>query len=530
MSSLLSVDYDLKESLLSSASFLAIFISFSVIYLIREAYRSNFPRVEGVPEVPGGLPFVGHLHLLGGRSGRNDSTVFTDWSKKLNSPIAQCRLGDQRTVIFSDYAMIKDLWVGQSSALIHRPHQPGFVDKLGVDLTGSPMTDQIRRCRAAGMRALGKHMWPKYYHLVEPSSAKLIQNIYEKGNNGQLPVDTYYHLRHVVFDLCLSLTYGARFGEVDDDFMIRFIKSINDISAVRSSTETYRHFVPLLRLMPESTSETIKAERVRAKHVDVLFKGYQDRVARGENADCIVASLGADKLTEEEIHGTCLSLLQAAPDTVASGVYQTLAWLSTPAGRPTQKAAYEAILEAYGGDRDLAWKMAFREDRAPLITSMNKETLRYYVFGPYATPRRTSRDIEYNGLFFPEGITMIMNAQEANHDVRQFGPDAWEYKPDRYLGNDHPLPHYGFGAGARICPAVAISNRLIQAVLTRMILAFEFAEPEEAEGKRPNIHPIDFSDVYNQLVAHPRFYDAKYTARDEEWLEMITREELLARK
>lgn len=49
-----------------------------------------------------------------------------------------------------------DLWIGQSNSLIDRPHQPGFLDKLGVDLTGSPMTPQIRKCRAAGMRALGK--------------------------------------------------------------------------------------------------------------------------------------------------------------------------------------------------------------------------------------------------------------------------------------------------------------------------------------------------------------------------------------
>jgi phenylacetate 2-hydroxylase len=49
-----------------------------------------------------------------------------------------------------------ELWVAQSHSLIDRPHQPGFVDKLGIDLTGSCMTDQVRKCRAAGMRALAK--------------------------------------------------------------------------------------------------------------------------------------------------------------------------------------------------------------------------------------------------------------------------------------------------------------------------------------------------------------------------------------
>lgn len=51
---------------------------------------------------------------------------------------------------------MKSLWVSQSHALSDRPHQPGFVDRLGIDLTGFPMTDQLRKCRAAAMRALGK--------------------------------------------------------------------------------------------------------------------------------------------------------------------------------------------------------------------------------------------------------------------------------------------------------------------------------------------------------------------------------------
>lgn len=458
----------------------------------------------------------------------------------MSSDIVQCKFGNQRTIIVRNFSIIRDLWIHHKNALIDRPHQPGFLDKLGVDLTGSPMTDQIRKCRAAGMRALGKvyaiqicspiytnvcakSNWPKYYHLIEPSSAKFISSVLEKGQNGARPMDIYVYLRQVVFDLCLSLTYGARFGEVDDEFMINFIKSINAISAVRSSTKTYRHFVPLLRVIPEGTSATIAAERTRQKHMDVLYNSYKDRVAKGEVVDCIVSSLGEDKLTFEEVHGTCISLLQAAPDTVASGIYQCVAWLSSPEGQETQKAAYEAILEAYNGDKDRAWKMAFREDKVPLISSLNKETLRYFTTTPYATPRRTVTDIQYKNILIPKGITMIMNAQEANHDTDHYGPDAWKFNPYRFIGNDNPLPHLTFGAGSRICPAVAISNRLITAILTRLILAFEMKETDGE--KKPSIDAIHFSDVYDELVAHPKFFDCSFVARDSAWLNEIVKAE-----
>jgi phenylacetate 2-hydroxylase len=338
-------------------------------------------------------------------------------------------------------------------------------------------------------------------------------------------MDTYAHLRHIVFDLCLSLTYGARFGEVEDDFMLTFIKSINAVSAVRSSTKSFRHFVPLLRIIPEPTSKTIQAERIRRKHRDALYNKYKERVAGGEKVDCIVAALNEDRLTEEEVHGTCISLLQAAPDTVASGVYQAVAWLSTPEGRDTQEKALAAILEAYNGDRTKAWKMAFREERVPLISSINKETLRFYTFAPYATPRRSVADVTTpSSIVIPKGMTFIMNAQEVNHDKAHFGDDAWSFRPDRFVDSKVGLPHVAFGSGTRICPAVAISNRIIYALLTRLILAFEMKESREP-SRAPSIHPIDFSDVHDQLVAHPRFYDCHFKTRDPLWLESILPED-----
>lgn len=283
--------------------------------------------------------------------------------------------------------------------------------------------------------------------------------------------------------------------------------------------------MPLLRLVPEATSQAIAAEKVRRKHRDVLYNKYNERVARGETVDCIVAALNEDKLSEDEVHGTCISLLQAAPDTVASGVYQAIAWLSSPEGRDTQQTALEAILAAYDGDRTKAWKNAFREERVPLISSINKETLRFFTFAPYATPRRSTKDVTLpSGIVIPKGMTFIMNAQEANHDEDHFGADAWTFKPDRFVDSKAGLPHVAFGAGSRICPAMAISNRIICALLTRMILAFEMEESKEP-SRRPNVSAIGFSDVYDELVAHPKFYDCQFSVRDPAWLDSILAEE-----
>ena len=39
--------------------------------------------------------------------------------------------------------------------------------------------------------------------------------------------------------------------------------------------------------------------------------------------------------------------------------------------------------------------------------------------------------------------------------------DAETFNPKRFIGNETSLLHLTFGAGSRICPAAALSNRII---------------------------------------------------------------------
>jgi phenylacetate 2-hydroxylase len=118
-----------------------------------------------------------------------------------------------------------------------------------------------------------------------------------------------------MLDLTLNLTYGARAGDFDDALTNSLLNSLYAITSVRGSTADYTHFVPLLRILPERSSNVMEAVKERQRCIDIFYGQYLRKVADGETPTCIVSSLGADKLTLEEIHGTCMSLLQAAPDT-----------------------------------------------------------------------------------------------------------------------------------------------------------------------------------------------------------------------
>lgn len=148
----------------------------------------------------------------------------------MSSDIFQIRLGSQRTVIANTFATVKDLWVGHANDLISKPEQHGFNEYLELDLSGAAWNEPIKRCRKASIRALGKPQWPGYYPLIEPSSVKLTEHILTAGKNGKKHLEIYPHLRQLVFDLALSLTYGARQKDADDEFTLRLVKNINIIS------------------------------------------------------------------------------------------------------------------------------------------------------------------------------------------------------------------------------------------------------------------------------------------------------------
>ena len=128
-----------------------------------------------------------------------------------------------------------------------------------------------------------------------------------------------------IMDLVLAITYGARMDELSGEFPQGLLGSIHAVTIACSSTIAWRPFIRLLRIWPQSTSVVIEVEKVRRKHIDHMYNQYLQKVADGKKPTCIVSSLSADKLTLAELHGTCVYLLQAAPDTIASGIYQCVA-------------------------------------------------------------------------------------------------------------------------------------------------------------------------------------------------------------
>jgi phenylacetate 2-hydroxylase len=99
-------------------------------------------------------------------------------------------------------------------------------------------------------------------------------------------------------------------------------------------------------------------------------------------------------------------MVSAGLDTVPVNLVMGLAYLSTQEGQEVQERALREIQEVYpDGD---SWEKCLVEEKVPYVTALVKETLRFWTVIPICLPRRSIKDIPYNGAVIPAGTTFFM--------------------------------------------------------------------------------------------------------------------------
>jgi phenylacetate 2-hydroxylase len=81
--------------------------------------------------------------------------------------------------------------------------------------------------------------------------------------------------------------------------------------------------------------------------------------------------------------------------------------LSTTEGQQIQKAAYDAILTTYNGDKGTAWRESITDEKVDYINAIVKEGVRYYTVSSMSLPRKAIEDFHWHGSLIPKG-TMIL--------------------------------------------------------------------------------------------------------------------------
>ncbi|CAM2712626.1 unnamed protein product [Rotaria socialis] len=497
-----------------------------IIWVLFKALNStDVPKISGLPEASG-WPIFGSLLELG----ENHSLALLKMAKRLG-PVFQIRMGNKRIVVANSFDSIRELWIRNQSALISRPMLHTFhtvvSSSQGFTIGTSPWDESCKRRRKAAATALNKPAVQTYMPIIDTESYSAISEIYKECKDGQVDINIIPHLLRFALNTSLMLNYGTRFSSSFDNLLKEIVEVEAAISRLRSTSNNWQDYIPLLRLFP-AKSKSANSYRVRRdRYLEFLLDGLKKDIANGTDKPCITGNILKDpsaKLNEAEIRSICLTMVSAGLDTVPANIIFAIGYLSSAHGQEIQERAYQEIQETYPNDD--AWEKCLVEEQVPYVTALYKEILRYFTVITMCLPRRSISDINYNGVIIPAGTLFYMNAFAGDYDENHY-KDPYTFDPERYLADVDGTPHFAYGAGSRMCSGSHLANRELFTFFIRFISAFRILPPRDPKNAAV-LGAMEANKSHTGLVAEPKPFKCRFEPRNkkllESWFETSRRE------
>lgn len=123
--------------------------------------------------------------------------------------------------------------------------------------------------------------------------------------------------------------------------------------------------------------------------------------------------------------------------------------------------------------------LQYGED-APYLEQCLNEVLRLYPGS--LTNRDMGEDVYHNDFRLVKGLNMNISIYSLHRDPKYWGPDAEEFKPERFepakVEKFHPAQYIPFGIGPRNCVGYNLAKLELRKIVTHIVLKYklEFCE------------------------------------------------------
>lgn len=361
-----------------------------------------------------------------------------------------------------------------------------------------------------------------YEPLVEQAQAVFQQRLIEIADSG-ITVNMHHWLQCYAFDVIGHITFGRRFGFLDAG------EDIENCMANLESTMVYSTLVgiyawahPILFKLTEKLpgsgaagrSYLMSVVRKRIAERQALRKadeksGKPRVVEAGTARDFLDVAMDAAEdpekgMTDYNVFMMGLSNIIAGSDTTAISLSGVLANLTL----------HPHVMIKLRSELDQATKegkmtpdhITFKESQnLPYLQACIKEALRIWAAVGLPLWRVVPKGgAEIMGRYFPEGSEVGVNVWAAHYDEDVWGPDAAQYRPDRWIeAQDNPERlrqmdnHYmPFGLGSRTCIGRHISYLEISKVVPMIVSKFDLVLEDPSSAQRGEnywfVRPTDF--------------------------------------
>lgn len=375
--------------------------------------------------VEGGL--INRRNNNGGTHRDNNSSTHRDnnssTQRQYKHSVYQIKLGNTRAVVVNSFDDCKKMLLGHQNALIDRPKLYTFHGVIsstkGFTIGSSPWDESCKKKRKAAGTALGRPAMRNYQPMFDLESYCILRDVKKDSLNGEQELDIRPYIQRFALNTTLTLCYGIRMDAVYDTLLREILAVGSAISLLRSASENYQDYVPILRYMPnnEKNARSKSLRDRRDAYLNYLLDKVREMIKAGTDKPCISAAILKDeetKLSSVEVSSICLSLVSGGFETIPGTLTSCIGSLSTPEGQIWQDRAYEDIKRHYPDIRD-AWTGCTTEEKVPYINSIVKEAGRYYTVSAMSLPRKTVTEVNWNGAIIPPKTMILINAQAGNH-------------------------------------------------------------------------------------------------------------------
>ena len=167
----------------------------------------------------------------------------------------------------------------------------------GFTIGTSPWDESCKRRRKAAAAALNRPSVVSYMPFVDLESYVSIKELVQQlnGSGSQVDLDPYPLFQRLALNLSLTLGYGFRIdGSADDKLLREIITVERRISTLRSTSNNWQDFIPLLRIFSRRTNEASDLRDRRDAYLEYLLQKLKDRISNGCYVSCITGNILQD--------------------------------------------------------------------------------------------------------------------------------------------------------------------------------------------------------------------------------------------
>ncbi|KAK1387981.1 Ferulate-5-hydroxylase [Heracleum sosnowskyi] len=458
---------------------------FWFIHLCAAIFSLTHKTFQKRPPGPLGLPFIGHLHMLGKLPHRTLNKL-----SQVYGPIMFLRLGSVPTIIVSSPAAAELFLKTHDTIFASRPRSQAS-DYLWYGTKAMAFTENGAHWRSVRkfctLELLSSTKINSMEGLRREALLVLVESLKKAAVTHEV-VDVSEKVAHLTEDM----TFRMLLGKSRDD-KLGLSQVIQDLAEIVGAFNIADYvpflgaldlqgFTRRLRVISKAADKILETiiddhEQDANKSYVKLDRDFVDVILSLKNNSTGTHGHLAQNIDRSSIKAIILDMIFGAIDTSQTAIE----WIMSELIRHPRVISL-VQQEIRNVIEDCEFVEESHLSKLDYLDMVVKESMRLHPVGPLLIPRESLEDIVIDGYYIKKKSHIIVNTWGIGRDPRIWSDNVERFLPERFIGSNIDLRGKSFqlmpfGSGRRGCPAMYLGQINIKLVVAQLVHSFNWELP-----------------------------------------------------